>query len=183
MKIQLKNVRLAFAQLFEPKQVNGEGKPAYSCSLLLAPDHPQLTEIRKIIDQVGQEHWKDKWPTAKKAIETKDRICLKDGDNKADYEGFPGNFFISARNTTRPGVYDVDRTPLTERDGKPYGGCYVYANVDIWAQDNEWGKGINCTLLGIQFYRDGDAFVGGVSSTADDFEDLAAGADASGELV
>ena len=34
MKVKLNNVRLSFAQLFEAKTVNGEGKPAFSASFI-----------------------------------------------------------------------------------------------------------------------------------------------------
>ena len=37
MKLMIKNVRLAFPNLFKPTTVNGEGEPAYSASLILPP--------------------------------------------------------------------------------------------------------------------------------------------------
>jgi hypothetical protein len=52
----------------------------------------------------------------------------------------------------------------------------VVAIVELWAQDNSWGKRINATLKGVQFYQDGEAFAGGVSASADDFEDLSVAA-------
>jgi hypothetical protein len=36
--------------------------------------------------------------------------------------------------------------------------------------DNNYGKRINATLLGVQFYRDGDSFVGGGVASVDDFD-------------
>ncbi|MNP74169.1 hypothetical protein D3C76_1710040 [compost metagenome] len=51
--------------------------------------------------------------------------------------------------------------------------------VDIWAQDNSYGKRINAQLQGIQFVKDGEAFSGGgTSADASDFEEIADGADA-----
>ncbi|MDC6416640.1 DUF2815 family protein [Xylella fastidiosa subsp. multiplex] len=35
MKLTLKNVRLAFPVLFEPKKVNGEGEAAFSACFLI----------------------------------------------------------------------------------------------------------------------------------------------------
>jgi hypothetical protein len=74
-------------------------------------------------------------------------LCLHDGDEKAEYEGFPGNFFLNAANKARPAVIDRDRSPLIQADGRPYAGCYVNAVIDIWAQDNNFGKRVNASLV------------------------------------
>jgi len=78
---------------------------------------------------------------------------------------------VSARSKTRPTVLNRDKTPVAEADGVLYGGCYVNALLDVWAQDNAFGKRINATLKGVQFVRDGDAFGGGAPASADDFPD------------
>ena len=72
------------------------------------------------------------------------------------------------------------RTTYTvEADGLPYSGCYVNASIELWAQDNNYGKRINASLRGVQFYRDGDAVAGGGGpASEDEFDDLAEGADA-----
>lgn len=170
MKIKLTNVRLAFPQLFEAKTVNGEGEPAFSAAFLLEPGHAGIKELRAAFEKLGSEKWGAKWPTIKKEIEAKDRYALHDGDTKADYAGFPGNLFVSSRNKTRPLVIDRDKTPLTAQDGKPYAGCYVHASIELWCQDNNYGKRINASLRGVQFYKDGDAFAGGGAASEDEFD-------------
>jgi hypothetical protein len=55
--------------------------------------------------------------------------------------------------------------------------------VEIWAQDNNYGKRINASLKGVQFVRDGDAFAGGGAASPDEFEDLSADASAAADLV
>lgn len=178
MKIKLQNVRIAFPQLFEAKTVNGEGDPAFSATFLMAPDHPATAELREAFEKVGKEKWGAKWPNVKKEIEAKDRLCLHDGDTKADYAGFEGNFFVSTRNKTRPLVVDRDRSPLTAADGRPYAGCYVHASIELWCQDNAYGKRINASLRGVQFFKDGDAFAGGGAASEDEFDDIEDGATA-----
>ena len=180
MKVKLNNVRLAFPQLFEAKTVNGEGEPAFSASFLMDPKHPAIAELKAAFDKVGADKWGAKWPTVKKEIEAKDRLALHDGDTKADYAGFEGNFFVSARNKTRPLVIDRDKSPLTAQDGRPYAGCYVHASIELWPQDNAYGKRINASLRGVQFYKDGDAFAGGGSASEDEFDDIEDGATADG---
>lgn len=172
MKISLKDVRLAFPALFEAKTVNGEGAPAFSAAFILTPDHPSIKELQAAIEKVGEAKWGAKWPAVKKGMEAQDKTALHNGDSKADYEGYEGNFFVSARNKTRPVVIDRDKTPLVEADGKPYAGCYVNASIELWAQDNNYGKRINASLRGVQFLKDGEAFAGGGVASDDEFDDL-----------
>jgi hypothetical protein len=75
----------------------------------------------------------------------------------------------------RPTVINRDRTPLTAADGVIYSGCHGNVQVEVWAQDNSYGKRINAQLLGVQFTRDGDSFGGGTQpAKPDDFADLSA---------
>lgn len=177
MKVKLENVRLAFPALFEAKTVNGEGEPAFSATFLLEPGHPAVAQLRAAMESMGKEKWGAKWPTVKKEIEAKDRYALHDGDTKAGYAGFEGNLFVSARNKTRPLVIDRDKAPLTAQDGKPYAGCFVHASVELWCQDNAYGKRVNASLRGVQFYKDGDAFAGGGAAAVDEFDSVDSEAD------
>lgn len=178
MKLKLNNVRLAFPTLFEAKTVNGEGKPAFSASFLIDPADPQIVEINKAIEAVAKEKWGAKADAILKQMRATDKVALHDGDLKSNYDGYAGMLYVSARSAARPTVIDKDRTPLTEADGKPYGGCYVNAIVELWAQDNNYGKRINASLSGVQFYRDGDSFSGGGAASADEFDEISEGADA-----
>lgn len=84
----------------------------------------------------------------------------------------------AAQENAAPTIVDQARNTLSARSGKPYAGCYVNASLEFWAQDNAYGKRINCTLRGIQFLRDGDSFSAGRPADADEFEDATAGSDA-----
>lgn len=176
IKVKLNNVRLAFPVLFTAKPVGEKGELKFSASFLMAPDHSAVAEIEKAMKAVAKEKWGEKGDVHFIACQKNQKICFKDGDVKPEYEGFPGNVFLAANNTARPAVFDRDRSPLTEADGKPYAGCYVNAVVEIWAMDNHHGKRICASLGGVQFLKDGDAFSGGGVATEDDF-DLIDGAD------
>ena len=176
-EILLSNVRIAFPVLWTPKRVGADakGEPRYSCAGLLTPDHPGREQLKALIQKVAKEKWKDKAATVLKQLVAADKVCLHDGDTKAEYDGFPGNFFISTSSKVRPLVIDRDRTPLSEEDGKPYSGCYVNLKLDVWAQDNKWGKRINAQLQGVQFVRDGEPFAGGGRpADVDEFAELEA---------
>lgn len=179
MKVKLNNVRLAFPALFEAKTVNGEGAPAYGASFLIEPtDLVTIKAINTAIDMVAAEKWGVKAAGHVVLMRKTDKVALHDGDLKAQYAGFAGMLFVSSRSAARPIVLDKDKTPLTAQDGKPYGGCYVNATVELWAQDNKYGKRVNAQLLGVQFFADGDSFGGGSVGSSDDFDDLALGAEA-----
>lgn len=172
-KITLKNARLAFPALFEPKAVNAGDKPAFGAALLIPKNHPQVAAINAAIQEAAEAKWGQKAAAHLKALKAADKTALHDGDIKSQYAGFEGNLFVSARNQSRPTVVDRDKTPLAQADGKPYAGCYVNAVLEFWAQDNNYGKRINCSLLGVQFVKDGEAFAGGGVASEDDFDDLA----------
>ena len=120
MKIALNNVRLAFPALFEPEDFQGDGKAKFKATFIITPDHPANAAIKKAMETAAKEKWKDKAAGVYKALKAADKLCIHDGDSKPDYDGFPGNFYLSASNQIRPLVLDGNKTPLTATDGKPY---------------------------------------------------------------
>jgi hypothetical protein len=83
-----------------------------------------------------------------------DRLPVHNGNGKGS-AGYSGNLYINASNERRPLGINSDEMPPPTGDGKPYSGCYVNGIVDIWAQDNQHGRRINASLLGVQFVRHG----------------------------
>lgn len=184
MKLTLPNVRLAFPAIFEPTVVGDSDKPAFGAAFIFPPGHPSEKAIKDACISVAKEKWGAKWEAIYKGIEKADKLCIHDGDTKAQYDGYEGNLFVNARNPSRPSIKDRDGvTPLVQADGKPYAGCYVYAFIEIYAQDNKYGKRINATLRGIQFFKDGDAFSGSAPAQDNEFEDLSAGIDEDYPLI
>jgi hypothetical protein len=166
----LKHVRLSFPQIWRAVKVEGQpdSKPSFSANLLIAKDDKQVAEIEKAILAVATEQWGDKTRKTLEEVRGKDRTCLHDGAHK-EYDGYDGCWYITARSQMKPLMLDRYKQPLTEADGRPYGGCYVNASIDVWAQDNQWGKRINATLRGLQFVADGEAFAAGPPATAEEF--------------
>ena len=173
MRIMLRDVRLAFPSLWKATAPRTGGEAAFSASFLLPKTHKQLAELTTAFKSLAKEKWGAKADAVYKALEAADKLCLHDGDAKGDYEGFEGNKFVSARAKVRPTVFDQQRQELSEADGRPYSGCFVNASIELWAQDNSFGKRINAQLRGVQFLRDGDAFAGGSRpADADEFDEL-----------
>jgi hypothetical protein len=171
MKIMLKNVRLLYgAALFTPQRgPEGTGEPKHSGTFAFPKDHPAVAAIKKGFEQVSKEKWGAKAVEVYTMLKAGDRLCLHDGDAKADKEGYKGNLYLSASNKLKPLIIDGQKQPLDANSGKPYSGCYVNAEIELWAQDNKFGKRINATLRGVQF-RDGQRLAGGGVSSADDYE-------------
>jgi hypothetical protein len=175
VRILLRDVRLAFPSLWKASAPKGGGEAAFSASFLIPKTHKQLAEFKAALKAVAKEKWGAKADAIYKSLEAADKLCLHDGDSKAEYDGFESNLYVSSRSKTRPSVFDGQRQELLEADGKPYSGCFVNASVELWAQDNSFGKRINAQLRGVQFLRDGDAFAGGgTAADADEFDEIAA---------
>jgi hypothetical protein len=171
--VKLTNVRLAFPQLFTPKAVNGEGEPAYSASFIIGKDNKAVIEaLNKATLKAAEAKWKTKAADMVKKLTLAGKVPLKDGDMKDEYDGYAGNYFVSARSKVKPRVVDRQAQLLNESDGVPYAGCYVIGSISVWAMDNQFGQRINATLRGVQFLRDGDAFSGGRPAGEDEFEEV-----------
>ena len=160
-KFKLNNVRLSFPSLFKRSAFDGqEGK--FEATFLVNKESQAklITEIESKIALIQKDN---------KVKISPDKICLKDGDFVA-YDGYEGCMSIKAGANRRPTVIDRDKTPLVEDDGKPYAGCYVNAVLELWFQNNNFGKRVNCNLLGVQFSKDGDSFGAGDTDVSDDFD-------------
>lgn len=180
MKLKLKNVRLSFPDLFEAGEY--EGKRKFGATFLITPGSENDKEVRKALESVAKEAFKDKGAAILKAAMAggNQKCCYWDGNSKA-YDGYTDQMALTAKRDEdkgRPTVLDEGRNPLAAGDGKPYAGCYVDAIVELWAQDNKYGKTVRATLMGVQFRAHGDAFgAGGGVANVDDFEDLAPAGD------
>ncbi|MEX3629075.1 MAG: ssDNA-binding protein [Burkholderia sp.] len=183
--VKLKDVRLSFPDLFEAVQYEGKGPFNYRATFLQPKGQAVYAQqddkswkpstMAKVIAQVAKDKWGAKAEAVLKSIANNNqKLCWIDGASK-EYDGYDGNFYLSAsrgQDKGRPLIVNHDKAPLTAADGKPYAGCYVIGTVEIWAQDNSFGKGIRATLRGVQFLRDGDAFSAGTPVTDDDFEEI-----------
>lgn len=166
MKILLKKVRLSYPNLFEARSFEG-AEAKFSATYLMDPKHPAVKLINSAMETVAKEKWGAKAEATLKALKASGKVCLRNGDEKAS-DGYEGNLFINASSKKRPTVMDADgTTPLVAADGKPYGGCFVNAYVEIWPMDSSFGKRICAALAGVQFHSHSEPF--GAGGTPDEF--------------
>lgn len=171
IELKIREARLAFPDLFKPRAYKEGDTPKFGATFLLDPKSKDVKKIQDAMKEAAQNAWKEEAEETLEYLIKKDKVCLRDG-NDEKYDGFPGMLYLSTGNTKRPTVVDRDKTQLDAQSSRPYAGCYVNANVKIWAQDNQYGKRVNAEIQGVQFVRDGDAFGGGTVSNMDDFDDL-----------
>lgn len=182
MKLMLKNKRLGFPALDRPQAI-GDGEPAYGGRLIIDPDDKDVKVLDDAIVAVAKQKWKDDADGVLTVLREEKRICFEKAPyrNKKTgkvYDGFDGKYSLGTRNPkTRPTCVDAYGTEITDTAQIArilYSGCYVHAQVELWAQDNAFGRRINCSLLGVMFAGDGDSFGGGSApASADEFAEYA----------
>jgi hypothetical protein len=138
-------------------------------------DHPGFAQFMARFGELALAQWKEHAQTVMQMInqDPKSR-CYGVGDQKINkktfkpYDGYPGNMYISAGNINMPQMIQTDGVPVNPENTmaykavarKMYGGCRVNVALKPWpqvAKDN-YGNGIRCDLVAIQFLRDDAPF-------------------------
>jgi hypothetical protein len=177
-QVLLKNVTLAFPSLAEPQSF-GEGDPAYGAKFPIEPNSENAKLIEDAIKAEAKEAWKDKADSVLAMLVEDGKVAYSRREYRSKktgepYAGFEKTFYLGTRNATvQPSVYDQYGEPVVgkaEITRKAFSGAIVNASVEVWAQDNKWGRRINCSLRGIMLTGEGQSFGGGSSpASADEF--------------
>lgn len=171
--VVIKNVRLSFPALAQAKagtDKNGQpqGEPTFSAVFLL--DKKTNAADIKLLEAAVATAKKEKWQGKPVNLIGK---SIRDGSEKAATDGYGDDIvFISARNKRRPLLVDRNLSALDPNDARLFAGCYVNAEVSVWAQDNAYGKRINWSLNKVQYVREGEPFGEGQRPVEQSFENL-----------
>ena len=182
MKAILKNetkvitgkVRLSYANIFEPKSINGSD-PKYSVSLIIPKDDKQQVEVIKKAIANAIEADKSKLANKAGKVPANLKAPLRDGDiDRPDDEVYENCYFINANSTKAPAVVSTekDRTTgkaITLGEDDVYSGCYARVSINFYGFNTNGNVGIACGLGNIQKVEDGER-LGGGSSAEEDFE-------------
>lgn len=157
-------VRLSYANIWEPKSING-GDEKYSVSLIIPKsDKKTIKEIKdavKIAIKEGKSKFDGKIPADLKHP-------LKDGDiERPEDEAYKDSYFVNANSNDKPQIVDKSVKPILDQS-EVYSGCYGKVSITFYAFNNNENKGIACGLGNIQKIRDGEP-LSNRSSAADDF--------------
>ena len=187
MEVMLKNVRIAFWNGFKAKKFgSGDGEPRFSTAMFIEPGSDNDKAVEEAILTVAKEKWEKKAAAILSTIRGSRKTCFYfkgtlTNDEGEPYEGAEGFYTVNAGQPESKGaplVIDARRDAsgqfpvLTAKDGKPYSGCYCNIKIDVWAQDNDFGKAIRASLVTVQFSKNGDAFGGNMKKTSDGFEEV-----------
>lgn len=167
-KVVTGTVRLSYANVWEPKSING-GTEKYSVSLIIPKsDKKTLAAIDAAVDAAIEEgiaKFGGKKPN-KAAI----KLPLRDGDTERDDEAYADSYFINANSLTPPQIVDQNVNPIMTRS-EIYSGVYARVSINFYAFNSNGNKGVACGLGNIQKVRDGQP-LGNRSTAEDDFTAL-----------
>lgn len=178
--VLLLNVRLSFPSIIEPNvsviKSTGKSISKYRATLLMEPEHPGYKKFMEEVYNLAAEKWKELGKRIVDTITEKNKRCFGDGNEQVSqktmevYDGYEGMKYITANNDHRVQIFKPDGQPCDfvknsmeyqEFARKFYPGCYVNAVVSPWLQDNPdktIGRGVRCTLMGLQFSKHGTEF-------------------------
>lgn len=167
-KVVTGTVRLSYANLWEPKSING-GKEKYSVSVIIPKsDQRTIDRIERAVDAAIEEgigKFGGKKPN-KKTI----KLPLRDGDVEKDDEAYKDAYFINANSMTAPQIVDVNVEPILDRS-EIYSGVYARVSLNFYAFNVNGNKGVACGLGNVQKVRDGEP-LGGRTNASEEFEVL-----------
>jgi len=159
-------VRLSYANVWEPKSING-GAEKFSVSLIIPKsDTKTIAAINAAVDaaiEEGRGKFGGKIPN-KAAL----KLPLRDGDiDRPGDEAYADSYFLNANSNSAPEIVDKALNPIMSRS-EVYSGVYARVSVNFYAFNSNGNRGIACGLGNIQKISDGEP-LGGKSSAADDF--------------
>lgn len=156
--------RISFANIWEPKAING-GDEKYSVScLILKSDKKTLARIQKAVEAAKEDGKSRKWGGK---IPPNLKLPLRDGDiDRPDDENYEDCFFLNASSKDAPQVVDRKVNPILD-PMMVYSGCYCNVSVNFYAFNANGNRGVAAGLGNIQFVRDGERLSGKASADAD----------------
>ena len=156
--------RISFANIFEPKAING-GDEKYSVSCVIPKsDKATLMKIHKAVEAAKEDGKVRKWNGK---IPPNLKQPLRDGDiDRPDDETYQDCMFVNATSKDAPGIVDRRVQPVTD-PMMVYSGCYCNVSVNFYAFNANGNRGVAAGLSNIQFVRDGDRLSGRVSAEAE----------------
>ncbi len=156
--------RISFANIWEPKSINGSDEK-YSVSLLIPnEDKATLTKIHKAIEAAKEAAKSKKWNGK---IPPNLKLPIHDGDiDRPDDENYAGHFFFNATSKDAPQIVDRKVQPII--DPMECGsGDYCNVSVNFYGFAASGNKGVAAGLQNIQLVRHGERLAGKPSASSD----------------
>ena len=156
--------RISFANIWEPKAING-GEEKYSVSCLIPKsDKKTLTRIHKAIEAAKEAAKGKKWGGK---IPPNLKLPLHDGDvDRPDDENYVDHIFFNASSKDAPQIVDRKVQPIL--DSMECGsGDYCNVSVNFYGFSASGNRGVAAGLGNIQLIKHGDRLSGKASASSD----------------
>ncbi len=172
--------RISFANIWEPKSINGSDEK-YSVSLLIPKeDKATLEKIHKAVEAAKEDAKGKKWGGK---IPPNLKLPLRDGDiDRPDDENYAGHMFLNASSKDAPQIVNRKVQPIL--DPMECGsGDYCNVSVNFYGFAASGNKGVAAGLGNIQKVKDGERLAGKTSAASDfdEIEDEDGGTDVFGD--
>lgn len=203
--ILMNNVRLLRVSLTKPyigkdakiDPATGKADGKYHVDAVFPPTHPQFPELQNLIRSVATAKWKDQTQQTLDMIKgNNQRFPLQRGDQyRPGKPAYAGMLYLSAGNKDQPTILvtengmNLSNRPLpadvlkgvpilTPAHPKwPYEGSYANLMLEFYTYLYGNSPGLGCSVLGVQFYRDGERLKGSSVATGSEFGLVPADAD------
>lgn len=147
-KVVTGEVRLSYANVWEPRASMIGGKEKYSASLIIPKsDTKTLEAIERAIDaaiEQGIGKFGGKKPN-KAAL----KLPLRDGDIGKEDAAYQDAFFVNTNAVRAPQIVDENVNPILERS-EVYSGVYARVSINFYAYNVNGNRGVACGLGNIQ---------------------------------
>lgn len=169
-RVTLEMVRTSYFKGFVKTKSTAEGKEAYRSNFLIEEGSKffkkNIKKLDAMIEQLEEANgWKpgtyEKLDRTRKSYFGVGEYTNSEGDVPSGYENAAA---VKGSNANRIRIVDRDgKTPIHEDDDRIASGDYVNVVLSFYAQTkkDKGGKGVFCTIEGIQFVKEGERFGGG----------------------
>lgn len=145
-------VRFSYANVWEPKSINGSDEK-YSVSLIIPKtDKKTIAQIEAAVEaakQEGKAKFGGKIPANLK-------LPLRDGDiDRPEDEAYKNSYFVNANSKERPGIVDSSVKPILDQS-EFYSRCYGRASITLYTFNQNGNKGVAVGLQNLQKLLDGE---------------------------
>ena len=160
--------RISFANIWEPKSINGSD-PKYSVSCLIhKSDKDTLMKINAAIEAAKELGMTKKWGGK---IPPNLKTPIHEGNiDRPDDPAYKDVVFFNASSKDAPQVVDRKKQLVTD-PLMVYSGCFCNVSVNFYPFLAGGNKGVAVGLGNIQFVKDGEQLAGRTSA-ASDFDEI-----------
>lgn len=197
LRVSITNPYVGKDAKIDPATGKADGK--FHIDAVFSPNHPQFKspgvdsatglplpgELGRLIRGVAQAKFQEKTQDILNMIATNNqRFPLQRGDQyRPGKPAYAGMLYISAGNKDQPTVVATENGVNIANRGTPtiltpshphwpYEGCFANVHLEFYTYLYGNSPGIGCSVLGIQFYRDGERLRGSSVSSGKEFSVL-----------